>query len=305
MKVSIIVPTFNRANMLRETLESILQQTFQDFEIIIMDNCSSDNTEPMINSYNDERIRYFKHQNHGILAINMNYGMKQARGEYIAFCDDDDLWMPDKLEKQIAEFQKDDQVALVCTNGIVFNENGDVGVAIKSKLTDRDFTMIALLWNNTVISSSILLKKSVINEVGMMDEEPEIFGAEEYSLWIRIAKIYKVKYIDLPLIKYRTHVGVFRNKGLDILIVDEIIYKKLLRNKIIDIELYTKLIRKLNYRTLALKLVLGDTAVNLQTIRQTEMTIFEKWKVAMIYLLFRIGVLDTMRHLPVVLKVKI
>ena len=101
MKVSVIIPTFNREHLLKETMEYILNQTFKDFELIIVDNYSSDNTENAVKSYNDKRIRYFKNQNNGVIAVNRNFGIKKARGEFITFCDDDDLWLPQKLEKQL------------------------------------------------------------------------------------------------------------------------------------------------------------------------------------------------------------
>ena len=92
MKVSVVVTTYNRAHIVTEAIESILNQTFGDFELIIVDNYSNDNTEEVIKSYKDERIKYFKNRNNGIIAVNRNYGISKAQGEYIAFCDDDDLW---------------------------------------------------------------------------------------------------------------------------------------------------------------------------------------------------------------------
>jgi glycosyltransferase involved in cell wall biosynthesis len=296
MKVSAVIPTFNRAEMLRGAINSILNQTLKDFEIIVVDNCSVDNTESVIKLYNDKRIRYFKHQNNGILAVNMNYGMKQARGEYIAFCDDDDFWIPEKLEKQLAEFEKDDRVALVCTNGIAFNETGEMGLTIKSHLHDSDFTLKSLMRINAIISSSILVKKSVIDEVGMMDEEPEIFGAEEYSLWIRIAKKYKIKYIDLPLMKYRTHAGAYRNKGMRDIIAKEHIYRKLLKEKIIDSAFYNKAIKRLNYERAILKFLNADKDINLNMICTTKTDIWKKCLLVGIYFLFRAKLLDTLRR---------
>jgi glycosyltransferase involved in cell wall biosynthesis len=277
-------------------IDSILNQTLKDSEIIVVDNCSVDNTESVIKSYNEKRIRYFKHPNNGILAVNMNYGMKQARGEYIAFCDDDDIWMSDKLEKQLAEFEKDDRVALVCTNGIAFDETGEMGLATKSHLHDSDFTLKSLMRINLIISSSILVKKSVIDEVGMMDEEPEIFGAEEYSLWIRIAKKYKIKYVDLPLMKYRTHAGAYRNKGMRDIIAKEHIYRKLLKEKIIDTAFYNKTMNRLNYERVILKFLNADENINLDIIYATKTDIWKKCLLVFIYFLFRVKLLDAVRH---------
>jgi len=289
MKVSVIVPTYNREHLLKETIESILNQTFKDFELIIVDNYSSDNTEDVVKSYNNHRIRYFKNQNNGIIAINRNFGIEKSRGEYIGLCDDDDIWMPDKLEKQLSEFEKDEKIGLVCTNGMNFNENGDFGLVHKNSLNDDDFKFESIVIKNPIISSSILIKKSVINDVGMMDEEPEFFGAEDNCLWIKTAKKYKVKYIDLPLIKYRTHSGVYRNVDINGLIIKENIYKKFLKNGIIDIELFNKVKSKLKYDELVIKLT-NSEKVKFSTIIKTKMDLNKKFRLILLYFLLNLRI---------------
>lgn len=294
MKVSVVVPTFNRSEMLRETINSILNQTFQDIEVIVIDNCSVDDTKTALQSFNDKRIRYFEHPNNGIIAVNMNYGMKKARGEYIAFCDDDDLWMPEKLEKQLFEFEKDEKIALVCSNGINFNKNGDVGV-IYNNVGNKHFTFEVLVFENRIINSSILVKKSVIDEVGMMDEEPEFLGSEEYGLWIRIAKKYKIKYIDVPLVKYRTHGTVFRTTGNDSLLVAEKVYEKLFKNNVINFDLFNRAKERLNYERVILRLVNNEN-VGLDMIQRTKMSSKEKIRLIFLYFLSKIGMLNTLQR---------
>ena len=264
MKVSFIVPTYNRAHMVSETIDSILAQTFQDFEIIVVDNESTDNTEAVIKAYNDRRIKYFKNQNNGVVAVNRNYGITKSQGEYIAFCDDDDLWLPEKLERQVREFEKDSQVGLVCTNGINFDSDGEHGARIKAKLSDRYFTFESLIWGNAIIGSSVLVKKQAIDEVGMMDESPEVFSSEDYDLWLRIAKKYRIKYIDLPLIKYRVHADAHGNvyrthtdargrKGSGSLKEPNLaVYKKLMDKGILHYDLYQKRIKNPTRQTLPL-----------------------------------------------------
>ena len=181
MKISVIIPTYNRAHMVTETIDTILAQTFSDLELIVVDNESTDDTEEVVRSYSDVRIRYFKHQNGGVVAVNRNFGMSQAQGEYLAFCDDDDLWLPEKLERQLLEFARDSRVGLVCSNAINFDEDGDLGARIETGLKDRHFTFESLLGGNAVISSSVLVKRQIIDDVGMMDISPEIFTAEDYE----------------------------------------------------------------------------------------------------------------------------
>ena len=256
-KISVIVTTYNRAHMVTETIDSILSQTSKDFELIVVDNESIDNTEEVIKSYTDKRIRYFKHQNNGIIAVNRNYGISKTQGEYIAFCDDDDLWMPEKLERQLSEFEKDSQLGLVCSNGIFFDKNGEHREMIKAELKDSDFTFESLIWHNYIPSPSVLVKKEVIDDVGMMDESPEIFIAEDYELWLRIAKKYKVKYIGLPLMKYRTHPGqyTFSQERLEPMELEKAVCRKLLDTGILDFELYQKRIYRLGHPTLTTRLV--------------------------------------------------
>lgn len=182
MTVSVIIPTFNRAHLLAETIDSILKQTFGDFELIVVDNCSSDNTEGVVKAHTDKRIRYFIHQNNGVIAVNRNYGISKAHGQYIAFCDDDDLWMPEKLERQLQEFQKDEHLGLVCSNVINIDRHSNyVGMSgIKSR--DKNFTFEGLLQNNSIACSSVLVKMEVLDDVGIMDESPELFTTEDYEL---------------------------------------------------------------------------------------------------------------------------
>jgi len=296
MKVSVIVPTFNRRHLLKETMESILNQTFKDFELIIVDNYSTDNTEKLIRSYNDKRIRYFKNQNKGIVAVNRNFGIKKAKGELIAFCDDDDLWMPYKLEKQVAEFEKDDQVALVCTNGIAFNETGETGLTIKSHLRESDFTFKSLIFSNHICNSSVIVRKSVINDVGMLDEDSKIFGAEDYYLWVQLAKKYSIKYINLPLIKYRTHPGAYRRNEIESLALEKHVLIKLLKNKIIGSKLYSKAVNRLNYRYIITKLV-NENDINFGAILQNKMSVSEKSRLLILYFLFRIRMFNNLRRI--------
>lgn len=256
MKASVIVPTYNRAHMVTETIDSILSQTFRDLELIIVDNDSTDNTEEVIKSYKDKRIRYFKHQNNGIVAVNRNYGVSKAKGEYIAFCDDDDLWFPEKLEKQVQEMEKDSQIGLVCNNVIHFNGKGDHGEAFKAKPRDSDLTFEALVWKSFISGSTVLVRKAVLDDVGLMDESPELVAVEDYELWLRIAKKYRVKYIDIPLGKYRTHPGGYRRGPVKALEGDRLIYKKLLDMGVLSARSYRERISKLNRQVLLLKFLM-------------------------------------------------
>ena len=108
MLVSIIIPMYNREKTIKMAVESILEQTCQDFELIIVDDCSTDNTDEVVASIKDERIRYLKNERNSGAAVSRNRALREAKGRWIAFLDSDDLWMPEKLEKQISFMEKND-----------------------------------------------------------------------------------------------------------------------------------------------------------------------------------------------------
>jgi teichuronic acid biosynthesis glycosyltransferase TuaG len=241
LKVSVIVTTFNRADLVRETIDSILNQTFQDFELIVVDNCSCDNTEEVVNNYQDKRIRYFRNDNNGVIAVNRNFGIAKARGEYVAFCDDDDLWLPEKLERQVAEFAQNKAVSLVCTNATILNEKGKLTEFYQIKPAEADFTFNSLLRHSQIICSSVMVKKSVIDDVGLMDVSPELFSVEDYELWLRIASKYRIKYIDQPLLKYRVHPGNVQKKSFAAVKRHRAAYRKLKKKGVIGSWTYYRL----------------------------------------------------------------
>lgn len=105
-KVSVVIPTHNRSSLLRRAIQSVLDQTYQDFEIIVVDDASTDDTEAVVKGFADERIRYVRHSENRGEAASRNTGIRLAKGEYIAGHDDDDVWLPPKLEKQVKAFEK-------------------------------------------------------------------------------------------------------------------------------------------------------------------------------------------------------
>ncbi len=119
--ISVIVTTYNRKELLEETINSILNQTFKNFELIVVDNNSNYDFLTHMNNFNDRRIHAYQNSNDGIIAINRNFGIKKARGDYIAFCDDDDLWAPQKVEIQIVTIE-DSENGMVCTMSKRFGE---------------------------------------------------------------------------------------------------------------------------------------------------------------------------------------
>jgi len=217
LKVSIIVPTYNRAHLVTETIDSILAQTVKDFELIVVDNESTDNTEEVIKSYTDRRIRYFQHQNNGLVAVNRNYGISKANGEYIAFCDDDDLWMPEKLERQVKLLDLNKELGLVYSDSYIMDENGDLerDTLFSNSRPLRGNVFDKLFQSNCIPTLTVMIRREVLSKVGGFD--PKYIIAQDYDLWLRIAEHYPIDFTEEPLAKYRIHGGsISRNWELAI-----------------------------------------------------------------------------------------
>jgi glycosyltransferase involved in cell wall biosynthesis len=216
MKVSAIILTYNRAQVLTEAIDSVLDQTFKDFELIVVDNYSSDNTESIVASYTDKRIRYFKNQNNGFMGINRNFGIEKSGGEYIAFLDDDDLWLPEKLEKQVELLDSNKALGLVYSDSYMMDINGNLAenTYFHDRRPVRGDAFVELLQYDPVPMLTALIRKEVLDRVGLFNPRYRI--ALDYDLWLRIAEHYPIDFIEQPLAKYRVHAesGYQKNTAL-------------------------------------------------------------------------------------------
>lgn len=201
--VSVIIPTYNRFELLKKALTSVLNQSFKDFEVLIIDDCSQDETSQIPEHSADRRIRYIRNdRNKGISAVR-NIGIRNSKGTYIAFLDDDDEWMPDKLEKQMNLI-----IPGPPNLGAVYT--GSISIDIdKNKIVEaampqfRGNVLNNLIFRNFVVTSTIVLKKACFDRVGLFDESMKY--AEDYDMWIRVAGEFEFDYIGEPLIKYFVH----------------------------------------------------------------------------------------------------
>jgi len=197
--VSVIIPTYNRAYLLGRAIQSVLDQTYQDFEVIVVDDASSDNTEEVVKSFNDERIRYIRHVKNKGEAAARNTGIKIARGEYIASHDSDDEWLPEKLEKQMKVFETVSlDVGVVYTGFWRVKGNKRTYIPL-SRVTKKDgYIYGELLKGNFVGTPTTLIKRVCFERAGMFDERlPHLV---DWEMWLRISKIYRFKCITEPLV---------------------------------------------------------------------------------------------------------
>lgn len=211
-RVSVIIPTYNRYNYLKNAIDSILEQTVNDLEIIIIDDASNDNTPSILRDFNDNRIKYIRHAVNKGGSAARNTGIKESSSEYIAFLDDDDLWLPGKLEEQLNLIKQlpPDFGAVSCDYYLTNNIGSLFKAETPLKQNDRymaksKFSLSNdLLLNNYVGSTSqVLVKKLCFERVGNFDTE--LKSCQDLDMWIRIARVFKFTYVDKPLIIYRLH----------------------------------------------------------------------------------------------------
>lgn len=195
--VSIIMPTYNCAKFIGKTIESVIAQTYENWELIIVDDCSKDNTEEVVSKYKDNRIKYHRLKNNSGAAVARTEAMKKASGSYMAFLDSDDLWKKDKLEKQL-EFMNKNNYNFTCTEYEQIDEEGNkLNKVIKVKKR-ADYNRILLdcpVGNSTVMYN--------VEKLGKF-EVPNIRKRNDDALWLQILK--KEKYIyGMPdiLMEYR------------------------------------------------------------------------------------------------------
>lgn len=204
--VSIIVPTFNSAVYLKKALDSIMMQTYQSWEAIIIDNYSSDNTDQILSSFTDMRFSKFKVNNGGSIALSRNKGIRSARGEWIAFLDSDDEWDPFKLEK-ISKYFIDDVDFIYHDMKIIHHELSSEKIYhFKSRQVRKPVLMDLLVNGNTISTSSVVTRKSIFSKIGEMNESLSLAGTSDFNTWLKIARLTdNFKYHSEFLGSYRRH----------------------------------------------------------------------------------------------------
>ncbi|HEY9625277.1 MAG TPA: glycosyltransferase [Crinalium sp.] len=198
--ISIITPVYNGEKTIRETIASVLNQTFQDFELIIVDDSSQDATLDILASITDPRLKVFSYAKTN-QSNNRNLGIAQATGDYLAFIDADDLWTADKLERQLAALQDNSQAAIAYSWTDYIDESGQF-LRSGSHITANGNVYAQLLLTNFIENgSNPLIKRSAVLEVGGFD--PSLLTAEDWDLWLRLAARYEFVAVPMPQILYR------------------------------------------------------------------------------------------------------
>jgi glycosyltransferase involved in cell wall biosynthesis len=198
--VSIIIPTYNRGYILSRAIESVLNQTYQNTEIIIVDDCSTDNTEEIVKKFSDSRIQYISHSKNRGASAARNTGIKTAKGDFIAFLDSDDEYLPGKIEKSLAVFKKaPESTGMVCSNYYWSRNKGKKIAFLKFSLKNA-----MRKWAFPPSSSSVVRRK-VFLKIGFFDEELEASNDKDFT--IRLCQKFSFHFIEEPLVTMYTTEG--------------------------------------------------------------------------------------------------
>ena len=203
-RVSVVVPAYNAAATIEQALESVFRQSFRDFEVIVVDDGSTDSTRRVLAGYGD-RIRVLAKANEGKPAAARNLGVRGAAGELVAFLDADDWWREDKLDRQVGVFGGRPEVGLVYTGDATVDADGKTLSVNPCPPGARGWIYDLLTVRNVMVGSSVMARHKAIARAGGFDEN--LTSIENWDLWIRISRDWAIEYIDEPLTLYRVHEG--------------------------------------------------------------------------------------------------
>lgn len=206
--ISIIIPSYNRSAKLKKSIESILQQSYTDFELLIVDDASTDNTQEMVEAIGDERIRYIRQAVNGGASAARNEGVRQAKSDIIAFQDSDDIWRADKLEKQMAYWQKHPEYSMIYCSYTKYIEGQEIIVPNadwRGSLEGKLFPWLAQ--RNSIGAPTMLMKRECFLEAGGFDTG--LRALEDWDFVLRFSQKYEIGYVNEPLVdSYESPGGV-------------------------------------------------------------------------------------------------
>lgn len=196
-KVSVIIPTYNCAHYLEQAIESAMNQTFRDLEIIVMDDGSTDNTAQVVRKY-ETQIRYFYQDNQGVSAAR-NHAIRASSGDLIALLDADDWWEPTKLEEQVPLLLEDPELCMAYSDLDVISDDGSRNASFLSTrpLASSGYVFNQLIQSKFILPSTVLLRRSFLEQVGMFDESMR--SVEDPDLWLRMCQRWEIALVRKPL----------------------------------------------------------------------------------------------------------
>jgi glycosyltransferase involved in cell wall biosynthesis len=217
MLISIIIPTYNRAYLLKKALESIFIQSYSNFEIIVIDDHSNDNTNEIINSFNDSRLKYLKNKSNGIVATSRNIGIKASKGEWIAFLDSDDWWTSNKLQSCVDNINN--KVDFIYHDLVTIDKQSKrlKSRINKSKNLKKPILLDLLINGNPISNSSVMVRKNILEKVGLINESKKLVASEDFNTWLKISKVTdQFLYLPKRLGFYLIHEENISNKDMSL-----------------------------------------------------------------------------------------
>lgn len=199
--VSIIINCYNEASYVRETLDSVMAQTFDDWEVIFWDNASSDGSGDIARSFGD-RVRCFRNETQTTLCLARNQALEECQGEFIALLDADDIWLPTKLEHQVELFRANAEVGMTFCDSLYFDDGGDRYPLFKLVPPHRGMVFGKLLTSNFIFTSTMMFRKAALDQLDFAFDARYI-RVMDYDLSLRMALNFPVDYVDEPLCKWR------------------------------------------------------------------------------------------------------
>ena len=208
--VSVIIPSYNHEKFIQECIQSVLDQTYQDFEIVITDDCSSDRSVELIQSFDDSRIKLFRHLENKGASFATNSCILNSSGKYIAMLSSDDAWYPDKLALQVKYLEEHPEIAAVFGKVDWIDENGDeilyknfpyLDVFNVRNRTRHEWLKHFFFYGNCLCHPSSLIRKECYTKVGMLN--PTLAGLPDYDLWIRFSLKYEIRILNNKMVRYR------------------------------------------------------------------------------------------------------
>ncbi len=204
--ISVVIPTYNHAKFLKRALQSVLDQTYRNWEALVVDNHSQDNTGEVLQAIIDPRITTYQIHNSGVIAGSRNLGISKARGDWVAFLDSDDLWYPDRLETVMAAILQDD-CDVICNDEFMVNQDSGQRSVLSYGLHGSDSYRELLLGGNQLSTSATVVRRDFLLRHGLQfDEAREFITVEDYSLWLELAHAgARFRFISRELGEFSIH----------------------------------------------------------------------------------------------------
>lgn len=239
--VSIVLPTYNGAKYIKNSIQSIIAQTYTDWELIVIDDCSTDSTNTIVSEFakKDKRIKLFKNEKNMRLPASLNIGFSKSKGEYFTWTSDDNLYKPCAIEQLIKTLQENVNI------GLVFSRMENIDANGKSKGLSYSPKEIEELHYHNIVGASFMYTRTVYDKIG--DYDTNKFLMEDYDYWLRISRVYTIKYLPDVLYQYRQHKGSLTESRNKLVLESKI---RLLEEELSLTELNTDILRMV-YKELA------------------------------------------------------